>query len=224
MSEVEPLPYGRIASLYDVTLTLSGFRCGLTRFLDRLSFDLPGRPCILDAGCGTGLLAYYLLRRLPRAEVVAFDVDRRMLAVMRRSARRRPELAARLTIAEGDLGAPERLRRLDDGRTLAAPPAGYDAITVGAALEHVPLLETLERLHGLLRPGGLLLVLGIRAGPPGAILGQLYRFRPYRFPQLRDAMEKAGFGDIWVEALGARDFPANLTRFAVLAWRRPPPG
>jgi SAM-dependent methyltransferase len=220
MSEAGPLPYGRIASLYDVTLTLSGFRCGVTRFLDRLSLDLPGRPHILDAGCGTGLIAHYLLRRFPRAEVVAFDVDRRMLAVMRRSVRRQLGVAERLTIAEGDLGAPERLRRLDDGQALALPPGGYDAITVGAALEHVPLRETLARLQGLLRPGGLLLVLGIRAGPPGAILGQLYRFRPYRVSQLRDALETAGFGDIWLEALGARAFPANLTRFAILARRR----
>src|SRR5262245_18207464 len=220
MSEAGDLPYGRIASLYDAALTLSGFRRGLTRFLDRLPLDLPKRPHILDAGCGTGLMAYYLLRRLPRAEVVAFDVDRRMLAVMRRSARRRPGVTERLTIAEGDLAAPERLRRLDDGRTLVAPPGGYDAITVGAALEHVPLLETLERLHRLLRPGGLLLVLGIRTGPPGVILGQLYHFRPYPVSQLRDAMEQAGFNDIWMEALGARDFPANLTRFAMLA-RRP---
>jgi SAM-dependent methyltransferase len=206
-----------------VTLTLSGFRRGLTRFLDRLPLDLPGRPHILDAGCGTGLIAYYLLRRCPRAEVVAFDVDRRMLVVMGRSARRRPEVSERLTIAEGDLGAPERLRRLDDGRMLVPPPGGYDAITAGAALEHVPLQETLERLHLLLKPGGLLLVLGVRAGPPGAILGQLYRFRPYRVPQLRLALESAGFGDIRVETLHAGDFPANLTRFAMLARRRPSP-
>jgi SAM-dependent methyltransferase len=165
-------------------------------------------------------MAYYLLRRFPHAEVVAFDVDRRMLAVMRRAARRRPGIAARLTIAQGDLAAPERLRRLDDGRLLAPPAGGYDAITVGAALEHVPLLDTLEHLHGLLQPGGPLLVLGIRTGPPGAILGQLYRFRPYPVPRLCEALEQAGFGDLRVVMLEARDFPANLTRFAMLARRR----
>src|SRR5262249_60675898 len=89
-SEAGDPPCRRIASLYEAALTLSGFRRGLTRFLDRLPLDLPKRPPILDAGCGTGLMAYYLLRRLPRAEVVAFDLDRRMLAVMRRPARRPP--------------------------------------------------------------------------------------------------------------------------------------
>src|SRR5262249_10823368 len=199
------LPYGRIASLYDMTLTLSGFRHGVARFLDRLPLDLPRQPRLLDAGCGTGLVAEYLLQRFPQAEVVAFDVDRRMLAVMRRSVRRRPEAASRLTIGEGDLGAPERLHRLDDGRPLVPPPGGYDAITVGAALEHVPLQATLGGLHRLLRPGGWLLVLGVRAGPPGAILGRLYRFRPYRVPHLRLPPEQAGVAPL----RGAQPPPAR---------------
>ena len=146
-------------------------------------------------------------------------MDRKMLQVMRRTARRRT-LANRLVIAEGDLRGPGRLTRLDDGRPLSLSAGAFDVVAVGAALEHVPLRETLERLHRLLAPGGRLVILGVREGQAAALLGRLFRFRPYPVPEVRHALQETGFDDIRVERLTTGDFPANLTRVAVLARRR----
>lgn len=215
-----PLPYGRIAELYDLSLALFGFKRSVDRVLDRLVPSLPPRPRVCDAGCGTGLIAFWFLRRFPEAQVVAFDVDRKMLEVMRRAARRRRALADRLVIAEGDLRGPGRLTRLDDGRPLGLPDGAFDVVAVGAALEHVPLRETLRRLHRLLAPGGRLVILGVREGQAAALLGRVFRFRPYPLREVRHALQDAGFDDIRVERLTPGDFPANLTRVAVLARRR----
>lgn len=219
LSDPTPLPYGRIAQLYDLSLALSGFKRGVDRVLDRLVPGLPPRPRICDAGCGTGLIAFWFLKRFPEAEVVAFDLDRKMLEVMRRAARRR-RFAARLVIAEGDLRGPGPLTRLDDGRPLSLPDGAFDVIAVGAALEHVPLRETLKRLHRLLAPAGRLVILGVREGQAAAVLGRVFRFRPYPVLEVRHALQGAGFDDIRIERLTTRDFPANLTRVAVLARRR----
>ena len=151
--------------------------------------------------------------------VVAFDIDRAMVSLAARTAARsHPE--AKLELAVGDLRHPDRLTRLADGRTLSLGPGTYDAVFVGAALEHVPLLETLEKLRALLRPGGRLLILGVRQGGVGTLLGRLYRFRPYSLSQLRTAVSSCGLVEIRTVRLLSREFPANLSRVAVLA-RRP---
>ena len=213
-----PLQYGRIARLYAAGLTALGFRRGVRRFLDRLDLDLPPGASVLDAGCGTGLLAFWLLDRFPGVRVVAFDVDRAMVSVAARTAAR-SHREANLKLAVGDLRHPDQLTRLD-GQPIRLDPGTYDGVLVGAALEHVPLLETLEKLRDLLRPGGRLLILSVRQGGVGTLLGRLFRFRPYSLSQLRTAMSACGLIDIRTVRLRSREFPANLSRVAILG-RRP---
>jgi SAM-dependent methyltransferase len=93
----------------------------------------------------------------------------------------------------------------------------FDAVLIGAALEHVPLEIALERLVRLLRPGGLFLNMGIRPGPPGAMLGRLYRFRPYTTGEILRRLKQLGFVDTGVLPFAPAEFPANLTRIAVIA-------
>ena len=211
----EALSYGRIAELYDTSLRLFGFKRGVEQFLERVEWRLPARPRALDAGAGTGLNGLWFLRRFPGSEVVAFDIDRQMLAVLARRARRLGELRRRLTVAHGDLRAPHLVTRTDTGQAIVLADRSFDVVMVGAALEHVPLDVSLERLARLLRPGGLFLNLGMRPGPPAAVLGRLYRFRPYTTGEVRRRLERLGFVDVHVLRLMPTDFPANLTRIAV---------
>jgi SAM-dependent methyltransferase len=211
----EAFSYGRIAELYDTSLRLFGFKRGVEQFLERVEWRLPARPRALDAGAGTGLNGLWFLRRFPGSEVVAFDIDRQMLAVLARHARRLGELRGRLTVAHGDLRAPHVVTQTDTGQAIVLADRSFDVVMVGAALEHVPLDLSLERLARLLRPGGLFLNVGMRPGPPAAVLGRLYRFRPYTTAEIRRLLERLGFVDVHVLRLMPADFPANLTRIAV---------
>jgi SAM-dependent methyltransferase len=215
--EAPPFAYGRIAELYDTWLRVFGFKRGVEQFLQRVDWRLPSRPRMLDAGAGTGINSLWFLRRFPDSQVIAFDIDRQMLAVLARSARRLGELRHRLTVAHGDLRAPDRLTRLDTGRAVVLAEHSFDAVLVGAALEHVPLEGTLERLARLLRPGGLFLNLGVRPGPPGEMLGRIYRFRPYTPGEILRFLARLGFVDAGELRFAPADFPANLTRIAVIA-------
>jgi SAM-dependent methyltransferase len=148
--------------------------------------------------------------------VVAFDIDRQMLAVLARHARRLGELRHRLIVAHGDLQAPTVLTQTETGQVIVLAEKSFDVVMVGAALEHVPLDLSLERLARLLRPGGLFLNVGMRPGPPSAVLGRLYRFQPYTTGEIRRLLQRLGFVDVHVLPLMPTDFPANLTRIAVI--------
>jgi SAM-dependent methyltransferase len=214
-----PFPYGRIARTYAASLTLLGFERGLTRFLDRLNLEVSSGAQLLDAGCGTGLVALWTLARFPTCRALAFDRDRRMLEVASQAATGRPGLAARLRFAEGDLQSPRELRGLD-GRAILLEDRTFDVVAVSGALEHVPLEPAILALRALLQPGGLLLILAVRRGWAGTLLSRVYRFQTYELGQITDALRRAGLVGIHVRHLEPRDFPANLTRVAILA-RRP---
>ena len=107
--------------------------------------QLPPRPeRVLDVGCGAGRLACTLAGRAAHVD----GLDRS--PVMIDGARRRCPQAANVRWLEGEV--------LDPG--LALRDDGYDAIIAVSSLHHMPLDDALERLVGLLRPGGVLVVVG----------------------------------------------------------------
>src|SRR5262249_46598768 len=142
--------------------------------------------------------ALWVLARFPDSQVVAFDIEQRMLGMLSRRAERLGEQRRRLIVAHGDLRVPEILTRLDSGQALAMAEQSFDAVVVGAALEHAPLHATLERLTRLLRPGGVFLNLGVRPGPAVAVLEHLYRFRSYAPNEILQSLRRLGFVDVRV--------------------------
>jgi 2-polyprenyl-3-methyl-5-hydroxy-6-metoxy-1,4-benzoquinol methylase len=96
----------------------------------------------LDVGCGTGLLA----RRLAdRGEVVAIDAHAGALA----RARAATDTGSRITFVRGDV------------LTYAFDDGSFDFISAVAVLHHLPLEAALGRLKRLLRPGGVVVVIGL---------------------------------------------------------------
>jgi SAM-dependent methyltransferase len=96
----------------------------------------------LDVGCGDGLLASELAGRC--GEVVGIDVDAATLA---RARARHPR--PNLTFVEADV------------MNCAFEAASFDFIASIATLHHLPLEPSLERFKQLLRPGGVLSVIGL---------------------------------------------------------------
>lgn len=98
---------------------------------------------VLDVGCGQGFLTRELARRFD--DVVAVDVDRGVLE----RARSQTDPTARITFVEGDV------------MTLPFEAGSFDAIAAVAVLHHLPLAPALARFHDLLRPGGVLGIVGL---------------------------------------------------------------
>lgn len=99
----------------------------------------------LDVGCGTGVLVETLARSF--TQVTGVDADSGMVE----AARRRIATNTRASVHRSDVAdfAP------------AAEEGAFDLITMVAVLHHLDLDATLERIPGLLAPGGRLLVVGL---------------------------------------------------------------
>jgi SAM-dependent methyltransferase len=104
-----------------------------------------GAKRALDVGCGEGTLARRLRRIVPR--VTAIDVDEPSLAL----ARAQPG-AAEIDYVHGDV------------MTAPLEPGSFDYVVCVAALHHMDPAEGLARMRDLLRPGGVLAVLGLARG------------------------------------------------------------
>jgi ubiquinone/menaquinone biosynthesis C-methylase UbiE len=111
---------------------------------DVLLRSLP--PCChraLDVGCGDGLLARKLANYCD--EVVAIDLNREALANASSAGR------SQLNVSYVEA----------DAMTWPIPDESFDCITAVAALHHLPLGPALVRFRDLLKPGGVLAVLGL---------------------------------------------------------------
>jgi ubiquinone/menaquinone biosynthesis C-methylase UbiE len=104
----------------------------------------------LDVGCGAGEFARLLAARARTVDAV--DTSPAMIAAARAAS---PELT-NINWTEGDVLA------------LDLEPASYDAVTAIASLHHMPLDAALRRFAELMRPGGVVAILGLyRASTPG---------------------------------------------------------
>lgn len=97
---------------------------------------------VLDVGCGQGQLARKLAERCK--EVVAIDADQEALAGAIAGSK-----DPRVTFLQAD------------AMQYPFPETSFDLITAVATLHHLPLKPALMRFKSLLKPGGVLVVVGL---------------------------------------------------------------
>lgn len=130
--------------------------------LDELEQYLPQRGRVLDLGAGFGLVALYFGGRAPGRDVVGVELN---------AGRVRAAESAAVRIGLANV-------RFHAGDVLAWEAAGrYDVITLLDVVHHLPKAEVggfLERVVGLLEPGGVLLLKEISHRPYWKMLFTLW--------------------------------------------------
>ncbi len=118
------------------------------RYLEVLLQQLPLGACVLEIGCGTGMLT--TVRLAERFAVTGVDISPRSVALATRN-------VPKATFVHADMTA------------LDFPPDSFDGITAFYAITHVPREEhgqLLRKVRRWLRPGGLLVAtMGATASP-----------------------------------------------------------
>ena len=112
----------------------------------------PGCAPALDVGCGTGALTRRLRRSVPH--VAGIDRDQRSVEL------------ARAHPGAGDIGY-----LLADFLASPFEPESFGLITSVASLHHMDAGAALARMRDLLRPGGVLAVVGLARGASPADMG-----------------------------------------------------
>ncbi|MCS6852022.1 MAG: class I SAM-dependent methyltransferase [Gemmataceae bacterium] len=182
---------GLAGALTALTGLLTGHEALAGRLIRPGGFDVRGCQRLLDAACGNGRYARFLVRRADAdALVVAFDLSLNML----RRARRRVG-SDRVRFAAADV---TRLPYAD---------GIFDAIVCGWVLEHLPDPRPgLRELARVSRPGGRLLLLTTEDTVAGRWCGRLWHCRTYRRSELRRIAEECGFEwerELWFSRLHA---------------------
>jgi SAM-dependent methyltransferase len=124
----------------------------------------PGCQRALDVGCGQGALTRALRQIVP--EVTGIDRDQRSIE-----------------IARDHPGAGDIDYILGDFRDRSLPPGSFDLVTAIASVHHMDGETAFRTMAGLLRPGGVLAVVGLARGltpadlylQPAAIVGHRLR-------------------------------------------------
>ena len=169
----------------------------------------------LDVGCGEGLLTRRLGQSVP--EVVGIDSDRTSI---------------------------ERAREQADGRNVSYvmgdfmsypfEPESFDAVVSVAVLHHLDAVAGLARMRQLLRPGGVLGIVGLARSGPADLPGNLVAAAASRLLRRGRTWHEPGSPTLWpppetftgMKRLVAEELPGArfrrhlLWRYTVI-WRKP---
>ena len=193
--------YDAAAPRWHGTMKRLGYPHAYARLLDELRRrGVPDRrppaPRVLDCGLGTGTLAAAFARAVPGVTIVTgIDVS---LAMLRHA-------AANLAAA----GVTADLQRAD-ARCLPYRGGEFDTVLSAHMLEHVPAPRVaLAEMARVLRPGGLLIIVAVRATVVDAAIRLKWGHARIRPGDLGRWMTHEGIRDVRRHALGSPWRPAR---------------
>ena len=184
--------YKTLAPLYNQFVTSPSYREAIARFFGNLEFNLENKN-ILDAGCGTGVVALVLARQHKEANIIGFDKSCDMVYQAEKA--RIEKRYNNLEFCFGDITKVNPLKTLD-GRIKTIERESFGNIIVSGALEHVNLNNGIKELVKYLVRGGTFYSSSVRNNKAGRRLGKVMDFKPYSTLKVMEALADAGLKDI----------------------------
>ena len=171
--------YSLLARWYDFWVGVIGYKRAVEYFVDQLPFSTDTPLRVLDAGCATGLISQLVLRRFPRAEIVAFDFNEKMIG----------KLQSKIS---GDSRVQAFVGDIQDVH-LPLAEESFDLIMTGGVLEYLPLEASVKNLARFLKPQGYFANLALKDAFSGKAIAVLFGCKVYTQEQNKKAFTTQGF-------------------------------
>ena len=171
--------YDRIADVQNLAMKINGYRTSVAKYLRSLDLNIGPESCILDAGCGTGIvtLAMQEAGYRPR-RVEAIDLSFKSLSVARDEFRERRRLAKRADCVQSNV------------LEMPFPDETFDLAFICGVLEYVPLDEALHESARVLKTGAPLVLLPVKPSIVGSVLELLYNFKIHPLQSVKETASK----------------------------------
>ena len=160
--------YSGIAKFYDIGLWLTGYKLAVPYFLNLLPFNRDASLRVLDAGCGTGLYTFAILKKFRNAQMTAFDVNAAMMEKMKR------------IVQEKGLDSRVQIFNWDITGALPLPEKQFDLIVTGGGLEYInDPAAAVKNLSPYLKKGGYFLNSPVKDNWLARMVAKFYKFTPH---------------------------------------------
>lgn len=176
--------------MYDKLITWNGYKKSINSFIKNLPIR-NNKYLILDAGCGTGLISYALAKKIPKAEIISFDLSKEMIKAAERLRQSEKNIRFFIGNAEND----DVLYNLTNQK-FELKKNSFDFIFISGVLEYTNMQKTLNHLIKFLKKDGPFYNIAVRDNISGKCLGKIMDFSPYSEKKIIHAMQKAGFKNV----------------------------
>lgn len=173
---------GKIPSLYDDIVFITGYKKSIEDFVSQLPFSVDQPIRVLDAGCGTGFYLFAILQRFPHAQVVGFDSGETLIQHLQKKLEEE-KLTNRARVFVADI----------QGELSEIQSETFDLIITAGVLEYVPLETTIQNLSRFLKNGGYFLNAAIKKNVWGNIVCKVYVCTTHSTEETAQAFEASGF-------------------------------
>ncbi len=173
---------GQVTSIYDFLSSVSGYKKSVEYFVSQLPFPEGSSIKVLDAGCGTGLYSFVVLKKYPNAKITAFDLNEKLVNYVREKSIKNKLNDKIRTFTADTTGA---LSEIENEK--------FDLIITAGVLVYVPHEETVKNLSRFLISGGYFFNIPNRDSTWGRFVCKLYDCKPYPKTENISVFEKNGF-------------------------------
>lgn len=173
---------GQITLFYDFSAWATGYKKSVEYFVSQLPFSENDSIKVLDAGCGTGLYSFAVLKKYKNAKITAFDLNEKLVNHFKAKVLKN-KLDNRIRVFTADIR----------GQLLEIENEKFDLIITAGVLVYVPHEETVRNLSRFLISGGYFFNSPNRDSVWGRFICKLYACKPYPKTENISVFEKNGF-------------------------------
>lgn len=198
--------YSILAKVYDlIILKILGYKVAADYFVQQSPFAKSDQIEVLDAGCGTGLYTFAILKKFSTAKITAFDLNDKMLEEMKSK------------LKERNLENSVKLSKADILSLTFENQKQFDLIITGGVLEHLDIVSAIKSLSKYLKTGGYFLNAGVRKNIFGKTAGKVWGLKNlFSKDEVAHAFQENGYTMVKYITLPIRYFLIRLAKEAYI--------